>query len=87
LVREGDVEKVKALLKDNPDLVFSQDSDGQTPLHLAAWNDQRDFAELLLVSKAEVKAKDKFGQTPLHYAASNDRMYVVELLRQYGGHE
>ena len=31
--KDGDLEKVKALLKDNPDLVFSKDNDGATPLH------------------------------------------------------
>ena len=79
-VREGDLEKVKAMLKDYPDLVFSQDSDGQTPLHLAAWNDQRELAELLLVTKADVNAKDKFGQTPLHLAADMGHKDVAELL-------
>ena len=34
----GDLERVKALLKDNPDLVFSKDSGGQTPLHGAAFS-------------------------------------------------
>jgi ankyrin repeat protein len=28
-------EKVKALLKDNPNLVFSKDNNGDTPLHAA----------------------------------------------------
>lgn len=32
---EGDLEKVKALVKDNPDLVFGQDIHGRTPLHCA----------------------------------------------------
>ena len=35
--KSGDVEKVKALLKDNPDLVISQDDIGFTPLHYAAF--------------------------------------------------
>ncbi len=34
--RNGDLEKVRALLKDNPDLVFSKDDNGKTPLHMAA---------------------------------------------------
>jgi len=79
-VSEGDLEKVKALLKDYPELVFSQDSDGQTPLHLAAWNDQRELVELLLVGKAEVNAKDKFGQTPLHLATDMGHKDVAKLL-------
>jgi ankyrin repeat protein len=34
--REDDLEKVKALLKDKPDLVFSKDNNGRTPLHVVA---------------------------------------------------
>ena len=33
---DGDLEKVKALLKANPDLVNSKDTNGMTPLHFAA---------------------------------------------------
>jgi hypothetical protein len=35
-VKRGDVGKVKALLKGNPDFVFSKDTNGWTPLHFAA---------------------------------------------------
>lgn len=34
--RDGDVGKVRALLKETPDLVFSKDNIGRTPLHVAA---------------------------------------------------
>jgi ankyrin repeat protein len=36
---KGDLEKVKALVKDNPDLVFSKNNYGDTPLHVAAAKD------------------------------------------------
>jgi len=65
----GEVGKVKALLKDNPDLVFSKDYRGMTPLHLAALRGHMRVAELLLANKAEVDAKDDHMATPLHVAA------------------
>ena len=66
----GDLEKIKALLKDNPGLVLSKDDKyGLTPLHLAAFRGHKDVGELLLTSKAEVNAKDNLGLTPLHMAA------------------
>jgi ankyrin repeat protein len=75
-----DLEKTKALLKANPDLVFNKDEKGVTPLHYAADKGYKEVAELLLASKAEVNAKDNKGLTPLHYAAFNGYKRVVELL-------
>jgi ankyrin repeat protein len=53
----GDLEAVKALLKDNPDLVFSKDNHGQTPLFVAVSSGRKAMAELLLANKADVNAK------------------------------
>jgi ankyrin repeat protein len=78
--RDGDLEKVKALLKDNPDLVFSKDNVGWMPLEFAAWKGYKDIVELLLASNADVNAKDNLGDTPLHFAVANDHKDVVELL-------
>jgi ankyrin repeat protein len=82
--RRGSPKKVKALLKDDPDLVFSTDKYGATPLHCAA---SKDVAELLLTSKAAVNAKNYDGVTPLHMAVSKGNKEVAELLRQHGGKE
>src|ERR1017187_863378 len=79
-VRDGDLEKVKALLKGSPDLVFKKDNFGWTPLHYAAHWDRRDVAEWLLSNKAEVNAKEEDGITPLHFAAEEGLKDVVELL-------
>jgi ankyrin repeat protein len=68
-VRNGDLEKVKALLRDHPSLAFSKDIYGWTPLHEAAAKRDKDATELLLASKAEVNAKNNDGRTPLHVAA------------------
>ena len=76
----GLLEKVKALLKDNPDVVFSKDSNGATPLQVAAGYGHRDVAELLLASQADVNAKNPFGQTPLHWAAVGGHKDVAALL-------
>jgi len=79
--RIGDLEKIKALLKDDPDLVFSKDSKGDTPLHWAACNSHKEVIEFLLANKASVNAVDIGGLTPLHCAVGGyDRKDVVELL-------
>jgi ankyrin repeat protein len=82
--RNGDLEKVKTLLKDHPDLVSSKDSIGQTPLHWAAVGGHKDVAELLLASKANVDAKANNGVTPLHWAAVEGHKDVAELLLAHG---
>jgi len=77
---KDDLAKVQALLKDNPDLALGKDSNGETPLHLAAFNGHRDVAEVLLANNANVDAKDNHGNTPLHWAAANGHKDVAELL-------
>ena len=78
--KAGDLEKVKALLKDHPDLVFNKDNDGRSPLHWAANSGHKDVVELLLTNKAEVNAKDNNGGTPLLYATAGNRWNVAQLL-------
>jgi len=69
--KNGDLARVKALLKANPDLVFTKDKDGVTPLHEAAFAGHKDVTELLLTHGAHVNARDNAGDTPLYWAAEN----------------
>ena len=79
--RTGDLAKVKSLVQAQPSLVASKDEQfGQTPLHVAAFNDQKAVAEFLLANKADVNAKAKNGSTPLHLAAAKGNKDIVELL-------
>ena len=82
--RDGDLAKVMALLKDNPNLVFSKDGTGLTPLHEAASQGHEDMAQYLLFNKAEVNARDDTGNTPLHMATYLGHKDVVELLLPTG---
>src|SRR5208337_3822405 len=73
----GDAGKVEKLLKDNPDLAFSKDDSGDTPLHWAALNGHKDVTDLLLAHKAPVDARNNAGDTPLHWAALNGHRDIV----------
>ena len=64
-------------------VIFLAD-DGATPLHLAARNDNRAVAELLLANKADINARDDFEHTPLYAAAYNGNQDVVALLIAQG---
>jgi ankyrin repeat protein len=80
-VEDGDLEKVKALLKKNPKLIWSRDVIGyMTPLGMAAAIGNRRMAELLLANKAEIDARNENGETPLFEAAYRGHKEVVELL-------
>ena len=55
---KGDLRKVKALLKEHPELVSAKEGGlGWTPLHVAAYGGHKDVVELLLDKGADVKPK------------------------------
>lgn len=84
----GDLEQVKALVKDKPDLVFKSSRNSMTsygtPLHEAARYGHKTVVEFLLDSKAEVNAPVGNEKTPLHMAAGNGHKDVAELLLSSG---
>jgi hypothetical protein len=86
-IRDGDLAKVQALVKDNPDLALYRDNAGMTPLHIAAAQGHEDVVALLLANQADVNAKDNAGETPLDLALGTGHLEVMEMLRQHGGHE
>jgi ankyrin repeat protein len=83
VVMLGNLAKVKAWLKDSPDLVSSKNTGSETPLHLAAQSNEN-MVKLLLSKGAEVDAKDDDGMTPLHMAAWKGEKAVVALLLSHG---
>lgn len=78
--RSGDLGKVKALLKANPDLVSSSDTNQYTPLLWAARCDHPKVAEWLLANQADVNATNNYGVTALHLAAADGYPRLAALL-------
>ena len=90
---ESEVRRIRALIKDSPDLINARDSDGSTPLHHAASKGQLKVAEFLLANGADVNApafignsgaSAASGSTPLLFAARNGHKSMVELLLAKG---
>lgn len=61
--------------------IAARDSNGQTPLHVAAVLNNLLAARLLLSSGATAMSRDSGGETPLDYAQTSEMM---QLLQQYG---
>lgn len=59
--RKGDANKIKALLQQDPKLVSDKDTDGDTPLHVAALHGQVAAVQALLDAGADVNAKNSYG--------------------------
>ena len=57
---------------------------GQTPLMVAAYANNRSVAELLLARGASVRDRDSNRRTPLHYAAAGGATNVIDLLVSRG---
>ncbi len=68
-VKQGDLERVTAILDQAGDLIHLRDSSGATPLHYAAFNGQQQVAELLIDRGADINSTDnQFGATPAGWA-------------------
>ncbi|HYV29259.1 MAG TPA: ankyrin repeat domain-containing protein, partial [Candidatus Eisenbacteria bacterium] len=83
---QKEVQRIKALIQDSPDLINSPDQTGRTPLHKASAAGQLTVARFLLANKADVNARlTKDGSaTPLILAAGNGHKTMVELLLANG---
>jgi ankyrin repeat protein len=76
----GDLERVRVLLKGNPDLVSTKDKNGEAPLSVAAGAGRTDVVKLLLASKADANLQDNNGVTALYTAAGFGHKDTVQLL-------
>jgi hypothetical protein len=72
------------LLEQGADVHVGWPGGGWTPLHIAAPDDQRDAAVLLLDAGARVDARARDGETALHHAAAYGRIDLCKLLVSRG---
>lgn len=68
--KKASVSDIEALIKNGAD-VFERDSNGETPLHVAAKNGHAALIKLLLDAGADVNDVDNVGFTPLINTASS----------------
>jgi len=82
--RRGDLERVRALLNDDPGVINSKDENWMTPLHMAAEQGHVNVVTFLLSNKAEVSTANIVNSTALHSAAEKGHANIVELLLTSG---
>jgi ankyrin repeat protein len=80
------IDRVRALLADDPALANARDDLGQTPLHHLHADVRRgdESIDLLVARGADVNARDDEGKTPLHKVLSRGRTDHAERLRSHG---
>jgi ankyrin repeat protein len=86
-VRFGGLDRVRALLRENPECVHVRDDDGRTPLHYPNWDTRHgaEILELLVAHGADTSAQDNQGRTPADQMLQNNRQDLAEVLRRLGG--
>jgi ankyrin repeat protein len=86
-VRFGGLDRVRALLREDPECVKVRDDQGRTPLHCPAFDTRRgeEIIELLIQYGADTNAKDNSGLTPADRMLQNAREDLAEVLRRHGG--
>jgi uncharacterized protein len=58
--------------------------DGDTPLHVVAWRNDVEAAEVLIAAGADVNALGEMGETPLHVAVHNQNGRLARILLAAG---
>lgn len=82
----GDLDRLTALLDQDPTLATAFSADGFSPLHLSAFFGQAGAARLLVDRGAEVDARGRgwMTGTPLHSASSGSHVEMVGVLVDAG---
>ncbi len=86
-VKIGGLDRVRTLLRENPDCVNIRDNIGRTPLHYP-FKDTRhgeEIIELLVEHGADINAKDNAGRTPIDQMLRNGRQDLAAVLRRHRG--
>jgi ankyrin repeat protein len=85
----GDLERLRALLDEDPSLANAWSDDGFTPLHYAAFFGQPEAAKLLIERGADLEARSTnrefaLDAAPLHSAVAARERGTIEVLLDAG---
>ena len=83
-IRGGDLAAVQRLVANDKSLLTAKESDGSTPLHVAARAGNIEIAKLLLDAGADIKAGDNENSNALHLAAVGGQREMIDFLLARG---
>ena len=81
---DGDLGRIREIVKDAPAAVSTVDDRGCTALHFAVNEGHLEIAEFLLDRGADLEARDVDGDTPLHWAAYAGQVPAIDFLLDRG---
>ncbi len=84
-IENGSLDDVQQYVQMSPEVVTARPF-GETPLHVAVSQRNRDIAAYLLQHGADVNAHGNNGRMPLHHAAQKGQIGMVDLLLEHGAH-
>jgi len=80
----GDLEKVKQILRQDPEQLQAVTPEGKSPLHMATGWGRKEIVIFLLKEGANINALNQQGGTPLHVAASRNQPECAAVLLDNG---
>lgn len=82
--RNGNVESLRSMIRENPKILLSTTVQGQTALHIAARLGHRAFVEeIFKQDESLLRLRNADGDTPLHVAARSGHAELADFLVNY----
>ena len=82
--KQGNIEKLKTILSENPGLLDAEDSKGFTPVHSAVVGGKEDVVKFLIDKGADLNIRNKNGLTPVFTAIDRGRNNIAKVLIENG---